>query len=713
MRSTKILYAIAIFLSSSLLFLAEPIAGKRLLPLLGGSAAVWTTCLVFFQTALLLGYLGAHALTTRLSMRAQAIAYSVLLALCLAQLGRNFNPNLRANPAHPIVSVLWLLTLLIGAPFLLLSATGPLLQAWYARSASSPIAGGDGPGTVSRPYRLFAVSNFGSLLALVMYPWLIEPHFSLRQQSVVWMAGFMAFACLYVFIGYSIRNVSSARETTTEESALESRSTAADRVLWILLAACGSLLLSAITNYLSQNVAAIPLLWIIPLVLYLLSFVVAFSGAAWLPRWLVLLLFPVALAPATYVLYDPDLAFLAKLRHVSEVMTSLPWQIALFCAALFFSCLFCHAELYRLRPAPQRLTTFYLCIAGGGALGAIFVGVAAPTLFSGNYELACGLALAAALGFAVSWKTGRAKTIHQPAIWMTRLFWLAATVAMVKLIFVQVRNDQVDLFLQVRSFYGTLSVLQTVDPPEANTTRSLYHGTIEHGMQIFSPEMRTEPTTYYSRDSGVGLALDLCCRNRPRRVGVVGLGTGTLAAYGASRDVFRFYEINAQVEGIARNAFTYLRESKARIEIIPGDARISLAAEPPQHYDVLVIDAFSGDAIPVHLLTVEALDLYRRHMQPSGIIAFHVTNHFLNLAPVVEQQAERAGLKTALIIVPDDEEHAAFSSDWVLVTANTEFLNRPEIAAAQEPIVIPHGLRLWTDDYNSLLPILKTEADEK
>jgi hypothetical protein len=710
MRSAKILYAVAIFLSSSLLFLAEPMAGKRLLPLLGGSAAVWTTCLVFFQTALLLGYLGAHALTTRLSMRAQAIAYSVLLALCLAQLSRTVNPNLRADPAHPILSVLWLLTLLIGAPFLLLSATSPLLQAWYARSASSAIARGDDPATVSRPYRLFAVSNFGSLLALVIYPWMIEPRFSLRQQSVVWMAGFVAFACLCVCLGYSIRNVSNTRETTWEESAQESRITAADCVLWILLAACGSLLLSAVTNYLSQNVAAIPLLWIIPLVLYLLSFVVAFSGAAWLPRWLVLLLFPAALAPAAYVLYDPDLALLAKLRHVSEVMMSLPWEIALFSGALFFSCLFCHAELYRLRPAPQRLTTFYLCIAGGGALGAIFVGVAAPTLFSGNYELACGLVLAAALGFAISWKTGR---VNQPVIWMTRVFWLAATVAMVKLIFVQVRNDQVDLFLQVRSFYGTLSVLQTVDPPEANTTRSLYHGTIEHGMQIFSPEMRTEPTTYYSRDSGVGLALDLCCRNRPRRVGVIGLGTGTLAAYGASGDVFRFYEINAQVEAIARNAFTYLRESKARIEIVPGDARISLAAEPAQRYDVLIIDAFSGDAIPVHLLTVEALDLYRRHMQPSGIIAFHVTNHFLNLAPVVQQQAEHAGLKAALIVVPDDDEHAAFSSDWVLVTANTEFLNRPEIAAAQEPIVIPHGLRLWTDDYNSLLPILKTEADEK
>ncbi len=703
MRSPKILYAVAIFLSSSLLFLVEPMAGKRLLPLLGGSAAVWTTCLVFFQTALLLGYLCAHALITRLSVRRQVITYVVLLVLCLAQFSRSINPHLRASPAHPIASVLWLLTLLIGTPFLVLSATSPLLQAWYARSASAPTADRDRSPSTSQPYRLFAVSNAGSMLALLIYPWLIEPYFSLRQQSMVWMAGFGVFACVCTGVGYSIRNASSTPEARPEgnSSSPQSRPTARDRLLWVLLAACGSLLLSAVTNYLSQNVAAIPLLWIIPLVVYLMSFVVAFGGERWRPRWLILLLFALALGPVAYVLYDPDFAHLASLLHVSEINISLPCTIALFCTTLFLICLFCHTELHRLRPAPQRLTGFYLCIAAGGALGAIFVGVVAPTFFTGNYELACGLVLAAALALAVTWKTG----------WMARIFWLAATVALVKLIFVQVGNDRVDSFLQVRNFYGTLHVTQSIEPPDTTATRVLYHGTIEHGLQIFAPDMRREPTTYYARDSGVGLALDLCCGNRARRVGVIGLGTGTLAAYGHQGDVFRFYEINPQVEGIARNAFTYLRESAAAIEIIPGDARISLAAEPSQYYDVLVVDAFSGDAIPVHLLTAEALDLYRRHLQPSGIIAFHVSNHFLDLAPVVEQQAKHAGLKTALIISPDDDERAAYSSDWVLLTADTEFLSRPEISNAQKPIAIPRRLRLWTDDYNSLLPVLKTKAE--
>ena len=703
MRSPKILYAVAIFLSSSLLFLAEPMAGKRLLPLLGGSAAVWTTCLVFFQTALLLGYLCAHALITRLSLRRQAITYIVLLGLCLAQFSRGIDPHLRASSAHPIASVLWLLTLLIGTPFLVLSATSPLLQAWYARSTSAPIAGGDRfPGT-SQPYRLFAVSNAGSILALLIYPWLIEPRFSLRLQSIVWMAGFVVFACVCAGIGYSIHNASRAPEARPEVNTSSSQSwpAAGDRMLWVLLAACGSLLLSAVTNYLSQNVAAIPLLWIIPLVAYLLSFVVAFSGERWRPRWLILLLFALALAPVAYVLYDSDFTHLASLLHVPEINISLPWTIALFCTTLFLICLFCHTELHRLRPAPRRLTGFYLCIAAGGAMGAIFVGVVAPTFFTGNYELACGLVLAAALGLAVTWKAG----------WLARIFWLAATVAMVKLIFVQVGNDGVDSFLQVRNFYGTLHVTQSIEPPDTTATRVLYHGTIEHGLQIFAPDMRREPTTYYARDSGVGLAFDQCCGNRARRIGVIGLGTGTLAAYGRQGDVFRFYEINPLMEGVARNAFTYLRESAAKIEIIPGDARISLAGEAPQRYDVLVVDAFSGDAIPVHLLTTEALELYRRHLQPSGIIAFHVSNHFLDLAPLVEQQAEHAGWKTALIISPDDDERAAYSSDWVLVTADTEFLSRPEIRKAQQPITMPRGLRLWTDDYNSLLPILKTKAE--
>ncbi|MEP6494680.1 MAG: fused MFS/spermidine synthase [bacterium] len=693
-RPSGLRYAVAIFLSSSLLFLIEPIAAKRLLPLLGGSAAVWTACLVFFQCALLLGYLLAHWLVTRAGARAQVTAYVALLVLSLGQLAIGISPSLRASPAHPILSVLWLLTVLIGLPFVTLSATSPLLQAWYARSA-------DVANTTTinapRPYRLFAVSNAGSLLALLVYPWLIEPRMSLHDQTVAVVAGFTMLAVVCGAIAYSMRSATTALAATTPDptpatNVAEPRTTpdAQNRVLWVALAACGSLLLSAVTNHISQNVATLPLFWIIPLVAYLLTFVVAFSGERWQPRWLVLTLALAGLGGAGYVLYKGDLSM------------SIPRVTGVFCGALFALCLFCHSELHRRRPPPQQLTVFYFCLAAGGALGAILVGVVAPSVLPGNYDLAIGLCFAAALGVAATWTSGA----------VARVFWFAVTAAMAWLVLVQVRNDRPNLIARTRNFYGTLRVTETSEPEYSATMRRLDHGVIMHGQQIFRTDLRQTPTTYYGRNSGVGLALDLCCNGRPRRVGVIGLGTGTIAAYGRAGDVFRFYDINPAVEPIARTYFTYLRDSPARIEVATGDARISLAAEPPQRYDVLAIDAFSGDAIPVHLITTEALSLYRRHLTPNGIVAFHVSNRFLDLAPVVEQLAERAGMKTAFISSADNTKQNVYTSDWVLVTADTVFLSLPAVVTASEEITIPRRLRLWTDDYNSLLPILRMRSND-
>jgi hypothetical protein len=275
-----------------------------------------------------------------------------------------------------------------------------------------------------------------------------------------------------------------------------------------------------------------------------------------------------------------------------------------------------------------------------------------------------------------------------------------------------VRDDRTNALVRVRNFYGTLHVTQVDDETLHAITRTLYHGVIMHGRQVFRADLRTEPTTYYARESGVGLALDLCCDGRPRRIGVIGLGSGTMAAYGKAGDVFRFYDINPAVEPIARAYFTYLRDSKAHIDVVTGDARVSLAAEPPQRYDVLVIDAFSGDAIPVHLITSQALDLYRRHLTPNGIVAFHVSNRFLELPPVVEQLAQHAGLKTAFISSGNDSARDVNTSDWVLVTADEAFLSRPEIADARVDITVPRRLRLWTDDYNSLLPVLRMSGSD-
>ena len=684
-------FALAIFLSSSLLFLTEPIAGKRILPLLGGSAAVWTACLVFFQCALLLGYYLAHWLATRVSTATQLRIYLTLLALSLLQLVLALNASLHASNTRPITSVLWLLTILIGLPFVTLSSTSPLLQSWYARTSS---------GGSTRAYRLFAVSNIGSLLALVIYPWLIEPRVSLHGQGTVLAVGFVGLALVCGTIAYALRGMPAASESAREEMAPEllaerdsaqRKETVADRVLWVALAACGSLLLSAVTNHLSQNVATIPLLWIIPLVVYLLTFVIAFSGSGEgvIPRWLGYLLALAGLGGAGWYLYRGDL-FSPILRVVST-----------FTASLFALCLFCHAELYRRRPAPARLTTFYFSVAAGGALGAIFVGIIAPYALTGMYELAGGLAFAAVLGLVVSW----------PAGLPMRVFWSAVVTAAVWLIVRDVREDRENAFYRTRNFYGDLHISQNYYDSYHATARTLYHGVIEHGQQVFSPALKTEPTTYYGRKTGVGLAIDLCCSDHARRIGVIGLGTGTIAAYGKPGDVIRFYDINPAVPPIAQRYFTYLRDSKAKIEIVPGDARISMENEAPQNYDVIAIDAFSGDAIPVHLITSEALELYKRHIRPGGIIAFHVSNRFLRLQPVVKQLADHAGMQSILISSADDNKIDVFSADWVLVTNSQAFLAHSELDDDKEDIVVPPKLRRWTDDYNSLLPIVRFKHD--
>ena len=303
----------------------------------------------------------------------------------------------------------------------------------------------------------------------------------------------------------------------------------------------------------------------------------------------------------------------------------------------------------------------------------------------------------AALTVAVVWRS------H----FVFRLFWCAATAATVVVILFQVRHNGQDTVVLERSFYGTLRVVKDDMPDNMGYTLTLTNGNIEHGTQIFTDQLRHEPTTYYAHDSGVGLAIDLCCGNRPRRVGIIGLGSGTLAAYGRPGDVFRFYEIDPLVEGIAGDVFSYTRDSKATIQIAPGDARLSLASEPPEHFDVLAVDAFSSDAIPVHLLTAQAIALYQRHLQPGGILAVHVSSLYLDLPPVVEEQAEHAGLQAILVSSDDDEEHGADKADWVLVTANQDFLSQPEIQKAGVKVQRLPRLRLWTDDYTSLLPVLR------
>jgi hypothetical protein len=690
MPSTRLLYGTAAFLSAFLLFLIEPLAAKQLLPVLGGSSAVWLACLVFFQTALLLGYLYAHWLTS--GPRANDLAWqrrthTLIIAFALVALtfGILFGAGVNST-THPILTIFWTLTRTIGVPFLLLASTSPLLQLWLSQREADA-AGQPAPVW----YRLFALSNTGSLLALIAYPTLIEPHLTIKIQRIFWSAGFILVATILHAITTQPR--ASLAPTTADGDAPPAPR--GHRWLWFLLPMGAAMQLAAVTAHITSNIAAIPLLWILPLAVYLTTFILAFDRPAFYRRALVIRLLVVMLASLGYAL--------------SETGFSLPiiLTIGFFLTECFAACLFCHGETYALRPSRSSETTlFYLLIAAGGATGTFLVAIAFPLLFSANYDLALAFLVTAILAIPATWRDGLAR----------RLLWTTASVLLFALTVRLHQAYALQSLVQVRNFYGTLRVTQTDAPVAHVPMRTLLHGAVKHGTQIFDPGFSHIPTTYYATDSGIGLALRFCCSARgnidsapsprPRNIGVIGLGAGTLAAYGQPHDRIRFYEINPKVEPIARNLFTYMRDSSAEITVVPGDARTSLASEPPQRFDVLAIDAFSGDAIPLHLLTTQALQLYLRHLTPTGILAFHVSNQYLDLPPQIALLARSAHLEVRNVITSSEDARGEFRAEWILMTYDPTFFTQPDLASAADRVDIKPTLRLWTDDYSSLLPIL-------
>jgi SAM-dependent methyltransferase len=673
------IYAATIFLSSFLLFLVQPLIARQILPWFGGTAAVWTTCMLFFQALLLAGYAYAHAANAMLKPRKQAIVHTVLLVLALAALPiappESWKP---LGTEEPISTILLVLTITVGLPYLLLASTSPLLQAWFARAR---------PGV--DPYRLFAVSNLASLLALIGYPLVVEPFFGNREQVVWWSMLFAAFAVLCALLAWSGSSASPQASPAQEEATPPPGRK--DYLLWLALSATGSVLLLAVTNHVTQNVAAIPLLWLAPLTLYLLTFIIAFEGGK-LGRglyrveifWSVLLVW---LAGMAWLLVDTRFQF------------DLGIQIAMFLSGLFVACLFCHGELYRARPAARYLTAFYLSISAGGAIGGLLVAVVAPLVFNAYYELGIGLVALAALAAV------RFAPVNRVARWssLAMLLAVAACAAYEGTHFLK------DVVLSERNFYGVLRVKEYGQPGMAFYLRRLVHGVIMHGEQYMEGERRRQPTTYYMPSSGIGAALAAANARGPAKVGVIGLGAGTLAAYGRKGDAYRFYDINPQVETVARKWFHYLSDTEAEVAVVLGDARLSLEREPAQGFDVLAVDAFSSDSIPVHLITREALGVYLRHMKPGGVIAFHVSNRFLSLPPVVGRLAAEHGLHAVLVSdegKDDEDDHT--KTDWVLISRDPKALEAKEIkAAAPQPPEDKPGWRTWTDDYSNLVQILK------
>jgi len=675
-----VLYAFTILLSAFLLFQVQPIIAKMILPWFGGSAAVWTLCMLFFQLLLVAGYLYSHWVV-RLSARAQSIVHIALLALGVAALP--ILPDAGWKPvgeSDPSFRILGLLGAAVGLPYFLLATTSPLVQAWYARARRGAM-----------PYRLYALSNFGSMLALLSYPFVVEPWLPTRWQALGWSGAFVVFAAACGLAAWQARALP-PEIPASEDDAPPERPRRASYALWAALAASASILLLAFTSHLSQNVAPIPFLWVLPLALYLLSFILCFEGRGWYQRKIFLPLAAAGFAGVCITLQR-------------EYYNSRLWLlIPLYCAALFFACMVCHGELARRKPHPRHLTAFYVAIAVGGALGGLFVGLVAPRVFPDLYELPVGLFLAAAL-VVLALELDR-DGFPSPRAWRAAVGGAALFAAVLAGALGWIYTDLAgDARVRARNFYAALRVSDY--GTGADETRTLTHGTITHGKQFRDPARRDWRTTYYGETSGIGRAIEARRAAGPVRIGVIGLGAGTLAAYGRPGDAVRIYEINPQVIELARNEFTYLADSPAKVQVVLGDARLSLEREPPQAFDVLAVDAFSSDSIPVHLLTAEAFALYFRHLKPGGILAVHISNRFLDLKPVVKAAAAALG-KTARIVEDDSNDaRGTYGTTWVLVADSPEAFAAAPLAGAVEPLESERTIRLWTDDYSDLYGILK------
>jgi hypothetical protein len=690
-----ILFAATVFTSAFLLFLVQPIIAKQILPWFGGNASVWTICMVFFQLVLLGGYAYADALARRLAPRTQAIVHTVLLAASLAFLPILASEAWKPTPdTEPTARILLLLFSTIGLPYFLLSTTGPLVQAWFARSFPSATV-----------YRLFALSNLASLVALIAYPPLIEPAITLQAQSYAWSGVYVLFALLCgasAWLAARKPLVTNAVETIMNpQTGGEPAPRAGDYLLWLSLSALGSLMLLAVTSHITQNVASVPFVWIVPLVLYLLSFILVFDvgsgrrASGWYARlWGLPLLFVLIAAMAFY---------LSKNLGVMNIRA----LIALYCAGLFVACMFCHGELAAMRPSPKYLTRFYLMISIGGAAGGLFVGLVAPRVFSTFLELPLALVACALFALYLVWRdAGRIADASKKR----NVLYVASAAALATAGYVAFHAweyyDYVrsNVLVMKRNFYGTLRVKEYERGNDALATRALLHGVINHGWQYTDPQKRKEPISYFGPGSGIAKALDFYS-GKPRRIGIIGLGVGAFVAWGKEGDYFRIYELDPEVVRLAQQEFWYLSDSPAKIDLVTGDGRLNMERDAPQKFDLLSVDAFSSGSIPIHLLTREALQAYRRHLAPGGVIVYNVTNRFVNLPPQLKLVAEAEGMKVIQIDdSPEDDKYSGTS--YVLVTDNATLVADKRFANA-ETIAPIQGLEAWTDSFNNLFKVVR------
>jgi hypothetical protein len=731
-----VIHALVIFISAFLIFLVQPLIAKQILPWFGGSAAVWTTCLLFFQSALLAGYGYAHALTRFLPLKRQVQVHSLMLLCALAFMPIIVSDQWRPTGSEdPILQIIMLLIATIGLPYFLLSTTTPLVGAWYWRQYQS-----------EAPYRLFALSNAASLLALIGFPFLIEPIFGNRETAWIWSALFICFALLC--IGMAWRTWFAVRGHRAEDSANPSQhhSPATDHGLaltdrvdpvakgndhpgsmegvgqhhgswasWIGYSAMGSALLLGVSSHLTQNISSAPLLWVLPLALYLVTFIISFDHPRWYKRIIFLPLSAAALPAMAWLADSLDLAFAAPV----------------YSAGLFVLCMVFHGELYRIRPEPQRLTQFYLAMSAGGAIGSLLMAVVAPLVMNGHYEFHIVLILAATLGFVLIGKSGaisagKSATDQgaQPAFgadtlastsgdmrasraWLM-LFAAGVLVAVLGFTWKFLEHYNQGVRMMARDFYGVVRTRNSNAGGE--DYRNLVHGSIAHGGQLQRDELQMTPSSYFGPDSGYGRTFASLPAG-PKRVGVIGLGAGALAVYAKPGDQWVFYEISPAVVKAAQTEFSFLKRMQAPHELVIGDGRLALEREAPRQFDVIAMDAFAGDSIPSHFLTKEAMALYVKHLKPDGAIVFQATNRFVNPMPVIRQLADHFGLHAVLVSdSPDFDSGPQYwlsSTDQVIVTRNPVLFEHERLRSVIQRIDTLPGLKLFTDDYINLLKILK------
>jgi hypothetical protein len=693
-------FATSIFLSAFLLFQIQPMIARYILPWFGGTPAVWSTVQMIFQVLLTGGY--AYTSWLAQKSRRREMVHLILLIFSLVILilqglawKSPITPNATWKPqgeGSPILGIVIILLISVSLPYFLLSTNSPLIQFWFHRRFPEKTA-----------YRLYALSNFGSLIGLIAYPLFVEPNFSLAWQGRIWSILYGLFAVLTIYnVSNSLRKHSASMiAPSVAESAKPVKIHRYRYILWISLAMVASLLLLATTSQITQEVAVIPFLWVLPLMIYLLSFILAFSGEQWYSRRLFIVLLFI-------------FTILAGWAMGRSESLSIIFQCVIYSGALFCACMVCHGELYRLRPSADQLTTFYLMVSVGGALGGLFINFVAPYLFKGFWELPLGYLLAWAVLVIISIKSRHAYSQKLKFIFDTVLMLSALIVACVRL-GQQVRSDLTDFLYIGRNYYGVVRVKSLGEQGDLSSRYALVHGITIHGIQMTDPVLRDTPTAYFGETSGGGLALlHHPDRGNGMRVGVLGLGIGTLATYGQPGDIYRFYEINPQVVDLAEGKdgfFSFLSDSQANIEIAYGDARISLenelAMSGTNNYDVLMLDVFSSDSIPVHLLDREAFELYLQHLQADGILAVHISNRHLDLVPVVWTLADYFHLERVVIDDPGNSG-VVFRSLWILLARDPALLSTPAIASRAKDLEnYSPTYKLWTDDYSNLLQILR------